>query len=167
MIDGQTALQHVLNVLGDKGLFVLLGSGDAEFEQFLTKTAGQNENLIFLKGYSEALSEAIYNIGDLFMMPSSFEPCGISQMLSMRVGQPCIAHSVGGLADTIKDNENGFLFSGDTQLNQAENMIKCFKSTMLLYTNEPKQFKKIANNASDARFLWSDSAKGYISSLYN
>lgn len=100
------------------------------------------------------------------MMPSSFEPCGISQMLSMRAGQPCIAHSVGGLTDTIKDNENGFLFKGDTQFNQAENMIKCFKNTMSLYMNEPKHFKNIASNASNARFLWSDSAKSYISSLY-
>jgi len=166
MPDGQTALQHILTKLGDKGIFILLGSGDAELEQFLTQTAGKNANFIFLKGYSEALSDAVYNMGDLFMMPSSFEPCGISQMLSMRSGQPCIAHSVGGLSDTIKHNEDGFLFDGDTQLKQAHNMIQCFKDTMSLYFNNATEFKRIANNASQARFLWSDSAKQYITSLY-
>jgi len=105
-------------------------------------------------------------MGDLFMMPSSFEPCGISQMLSMRAGQPCIAHSVGGLTDTIADKENGFLFTGDTQFNQAENMLQCFKDTLSLYKNEPKKFKEIAANAGKARFLWSDSAQRYLSDLY-
>ncbi len=166
MSDGQSALQHILNELGDSGIFLLLGSGDPTFEQFLTQTSGKNSNFIFLKGYSEALSEAIYSMGDLFMMPSSFEPCGISQMLSMRAGQPCIAHSVGGLTDTIEDKGNGFLFTGDTQLNQATNMIECFKDTLSLYKNEPKQFKDIATNASKARFLWSDSAARYIEDLY-
>ncbi|WP_077340795.1 glycogen synthase [Pseudocolwellia agarivorans] len=166
MADGQSALQHILNELGDKGIFLLLGSGDAGFEQFLTQTAGRNSNFIFLKGYSETLSEAIYNMGDLFMMPSSFEPCGISQMLSMRAGQPCIAHSVGGLTDTIKDHENGFLFDGDTQFNQATNMISCFKNTLSLCLKEPKKYKEISDNASKTRFLWSDSAKRYISDLY-
>jgi len=166
MSDGQTALQHILNGLGDSGIFLLLGSGDPHFEQFLTQTAGKNANFIFLKGYSETLSEAIYDIGDLFMMPSSFEPCGISQMLSMRKGQPCIAHSVGGLTDTIKDKDDGFLFSGSTQLNQATNMIQCFKDTLSLYKNEPEKFKNIATNASNARFLWSNSAQRYIADLY-
>lgn len=166
MSDGQTALQHILNELGDNGIFLLLGSGDPSFEQFLTKTAGNNSNFIFLKGYSQSLSDVIYNIGDLFMMPSSFEPCGISQMLSMRSGQPCIAHSVGGLTDTIKDYENGFLFDGDTQFNQATNMIQCFKNTLAFYLNEPDKFKEISANASEARFLWSDSAKRYLSELY-
>jgi len=166
MPDGQTALQHVLNELGNTGIFLLLGSGDPSFEKFLTQTAGNNTNFIFLKGYSESLSEPIYNIGDLFMMPSSFEPCGISQMLAMRAGQPCIAHSVGGLTDTIKDNENGFLFTGDTQLNQATNMIKCFKKTLAIYLNDPKKYTKISENAHKTRFLWSHSARQYISDLY-
>ena len=63
-------------------------------------------------------------------MPSSFEPCGISQMLSMRVGQPFLAHSVGGLSDTIIDDENGFTFNGDNPLQQAENMLNCFEATI-------------------------------------
>ena len=166
MADGQSALQHILNELGDSGIFLLLGSGDPVFEQFLTQTSGKNSNFIFLKGYSEALSEAIYSMGDLFMMPSSFEPCGISQMLSMRKGQPCIAHSVGGLTDTIKDKDNGFLFTGDTQLNQAVNMIECFKDALSLNKNDNKEFKIISDNASKARFLWSHSAKRYILDLY-
>ena len=53
-------------------------------------------------------------------MPSSYEPCGISQMLAMRRGQPCVAHAIGGLRDTIRDGETGFLFDGSMPDVQAD-----------------------------------------------
>ena len=116
---------------GEDNVFILLGSGDAGLEQFLTEVASRYKNFIFLKGYAETLSEHLYNSGDLFLMPSSFEPCGISQMLSMRAGQPCLAHSVGGLSDTIVNNENGFTFNGKTPNEQAENML--FVNTQTIF----------------------------------
>ena len=73
-----------------------------------------------LRGYSDALARALYAAGDLFLMPSSFEPCGIGQMLAMRDGQPCLVHHVGGLRDTVLDDETGFAFSGDGLTAQAE-----------------------------------------------
>lgn len=74
----------------------MLGNGDRELEVFLTKVAAVKHNFIFLKGYFETLANSIYESGALFLMPSSFEPCGISQMLAMRAGQPYLAHGVGG-----------------------------------------------------------------------
>ena len=166
MSDGATALDHLLTRLSDEGVFILLGSGDNKLEDFLTKIASKRSNFIFLKGYSEALSESMYSSGDLFLMPSSFEPCGISQMLSMRAGQPCLAHSVGGLTDTITHNQNGFTFNGDTPLEQAKNMLSCFDSVIIQKKKNPKEWDSISKNALNARFFWEDAARNYIEHLY-
>ena len=166
MSNGEVALTQLLNSLGDKGIFILLGSGDATLENFLTNIAAKHSNFIFLKGYSETLSENIYNSGDLFLMPSSFEPCGISQMLSMRAGQAVLANSVGGLTDTIIDNDNGFLFCGETSLKQAENMLKRFEDILTLKNDNVNKWKNIAKNARNAKFLWRDAAQDYVNKMY-
>ena len=164
---GDIGLARLLTVLNSQGLFILLGSGDAKLEQFLADIAAKYNNFIFIKGYSEALSDSMYNSGDLFLMPSSFEPCGISQMLSMRAGQPCLAHSVGGLADTIQHEHNGFLFNGKTPEQQVENMLSAFQSCLTMRQQNTEQWSTIANNAAAARFLWDDAAVSYIDNLYS
>jgi starch synthase len=166
MPDGNSAIKHLLNILADDGVFILLGSGDKKLEKFLSDIAAENSNFIFLKGYSEALSESMYSSGDLFLMPSSFEPCGISQMLSMRAGQPCIANSVGGLADTITHNQNGFTFTGDNPLQQASNMLSCFNYSLGKKKNNPKEWDLISTNALESRYFWRDVAYDYIKYLY-
>ena len=167
MPNGQTALEHLLGILSDEGVFILLGSGDKKLEDFLTNIASERTNFIFLKGYSDALSSNMYSSGDLFLMPSSFEPCGISQMLSMRAGQPCLAHSVGGLNDTIIDHQNGFTFSGDNPMQQAENMLICFQSAIAMKKQNRKAWDKLSRKALQARFLWRDAAQDYVKYLYN
>jgi len=160
------AIEHMLDALGDRGLFILLGSGDSYYESLLLNVAGRYSNFIFLNGYSEEVSKALYNSGDLFMMPSSYEPCGISQMLSMRAGQPCLVHGVGGLNDTVKDDSNGFVFRGGSGEKQAEHMYKRFTDVLKMIREDRKTFKSIATKAKAARFLWEESAKDYIEKLY-
>ncbi len=166
MPNGQTALEQLLATLGGRGLFILLGSGDAQLEQFLTSVAAKHDNFIFLKGYSEALSANLYRNGDLFLMPSSFEPCGISQMLAMRAGQACLVHSVGGLRDTVEHHQNGFTFSGDNPEHQAENMIRCFDDALNTKQNNPEHWQEIAAQAEESRFYWGDVAGEYVQYLY-
>ena len=167
MANGETALHHLLQVLGDKGIFILLGSGDAELEQFLTGVAAVTENFVFLKGYSEAISQNLYSSGELFLMPSSFEPCGISQMLAMRAGQPCLVHGVGGLRDTVRDGKDGFAFTGENLQNQAENMIASFELALTIKRDKAKTWKKISVAAAAARFLWSNAADEVVRLLYS
>jgi starch synthase len=167
MPNGKSALEHLLTLLADNGVFILLGSGDKTLEAFLAQVASENSNFIFLKGYSQTLSESIYSSGDLFLMPSSFEPCGISQMLSMRAGQPCLAHSVGGLSDTIVDSENGFTFNGDNPQQQAENMLTCLKFAIECKKSSPEKWDEISKNAFKVRFLWRDVAQDYLKYLYD
>jgi starch synthase len=164
--NNKTALEQLLTMMPSNALFILLGSGDSKLEEYLTGIASKYSNFIFLKGYSQLLSDQLYSSGDLFLMPSSFEPCGISQMLSMRAGQPCLAHSVGGLTDTIIDEVNGFTFDGNNPQKQVENMLNCFKYAIEVYDKEPKKWQTISKNASQARFLWKDVALDYITYLY-
>lgn len=164
--DGRTTLQHLLDELGDKGVFIFLGSGNEQQQQQLLATAGKNKNFIYLQGYSVAVSDLLYNSGDLFLMPSSFEPCGISQMLAMRAGQPCLVHTVGGLNDTIENGVTGYSFKGDSIDEQSSNLIATFSRALLVYKKHPTKHAAMVKKASKQRFLWSDVAKEYLQSLY-
>ena len=166
MSDGDSALEQLLDVLGESGIFILLGSGDAALEQFLTRVASRRQNFLYLKGYSEALPQYLYASGDLFLMPSSFEPCGISQMLAMRAGQPCLVHSVGGLSDTVKGDDNGFAFNGESLQEQAENMIACFARALRIQREDIDTWQNMSAAAAAARFLWSDTADAVVRQLY-
>jgi starch synthase len=161
---GETALDRVLVTLG-RGHLIVLGSGEPEYEQFLQQAMVRHPNLLFLKGYSDALSEALYASGDLFLMPSVFEPCGIGQMLAMRAGQPCVVHAVGGLRDTV-DATNGFPFGGATPAEQARNFAATVASAVDEKRKAPARWRARVQAARRARFSWDESAALYLSQVY-
>ena len=163
---GQPALHLALEVLGDNGMLLMIGSGDPECEQFLSETMAIHSNFIFLRGYSDELAEALYGQGDLFFMPSSFEPCGISQMLALRAGQPCLVHHVGGLRDTVKDNKTGFVFTGETPTEQADALVKTVQRALAQFKLESGKWKSMRKAAAAARFEWADSIDAYLKHLY-
>ena len=165
--ENKLVLDELLNQLADQGVLICLGSGDAELEMQLTDVAIEHTNFIFINGFAKGLSEWLYACGELFLMPSQFEPCGISQMLAMREGQPCLVHSVGGLKDTIIDDQNGFVFAGDSPAQQAQNLIIRFTDALKLKQTEPDKWKAICQSASQARFTWQESARQYLSELYD
>ena len=160
------ALEALLETLGDRGVYVVLGNGDAVHEQFLMEVASRRSNMVFLKGYSQAVAEALYAAGDLFLMPSSFEPCGISQMLAMRAGQPCLVHHVGGLRDTVKAGKNGFAFTGGNMAEQARGMELALAEALRVWEKAPARWKGIGTKAPAARFRWSDAVTDYVDLLY-
>ncbi len=166
MPDHKTVLQHLLDRLEGKGVFILLGSGAESYQDQLLQIAGENPHFIYLQGFSPAVSEWLYNTGDLFLMPSSFEPCGISQMLAMRAGQPCLVHQVGGLKDTVVPGETGYGFVGDHLSAQAENLLAAFSQAVDDYKKHPVKYGALAKKASEQRFWWSAVAKEYLALLY-
>jgi len=162
-----TALDAVLERLGDDSLFILLGSGDPELEHKLAAVMARHENALFVNGYHETLADRLYACGDLFLMPSSFEPCGISQLLAMRAGQPCVVHGVGGLRDTVNDGETGFVFAGATPAAQAREFVKACDTALTLREAQPARWRSITRAAAAARFCWGTAARAYIRDLYN
>jgi starch synthase len=159
-----TGIDRVMAALDDSVL-ILLGNGDHSYEVFLQQAMVRHTNFLFLKGYSDRLAEALYSSGDLFLMPSSFEPCGISQMLAMRAGQPCVAHAVGGLRDTVTA-ANGFPFDGATPKQQAQNFAREVAAAVDLKSSAPKKWLELTHAAEAERFSWDASATRYLTEVY-
>lgn len=159
-----SALDKLLENINN-GVFIMIGSGDEYYERFFTAAMARHENFLFLQGFSEELADALYAAGDLFLMPSSFEPCGISQMLAMRAGTPCIVHEVGGLKDTIDNGVNGFSFRGDTPRDQAQAMLDTVSMTCAI-TAKPALWLAVRRKASNARFSWEEAVLQYLDLLY-
>jgi starch synthase len=161
-----TALEAILAEAGPDALFIMLGSGERTLEERFISIALANENFLYLRGYAETLSEKLYAAGDLFLMPSSFEPCGISQMLAMRAGQPCVVHGVGGLKDTVEDGRTGFVFDGHSVAEQAENFVEAVSGALMIKQEHPEKWREICDNAAAARFTWEAAARSYMEKLY-
>lgn len=163
---GDTALEAILKSLDPGVLFVLLGNGEVELEKELTTIANRHANCVFLEGYIDSLPDLLYRSADLFLMPSTFEPCGISQMMAMREGTPCVVHGVGGLKDTVEHLHTGFVFSGDSPREQADNFVATVSDALALKNNAPEDWKTLCDTAAAVRFSWDQSAVTYEQELY-
>lgn len=164
---GVSTLTRLLSTLPDRGVLFMLGSGGTGMEQDLVEHARQDARLIFVRGFSDTLADACYRAGQLFLMPSAFEPCGISQMLAMRAAQPCLVHAVGGLNDTVEHLVSGFSFSGDSVEAQATNCVAALRLAQRVFFDEPDRWHLIAETAAARRFEWADAAAQYERALYD
>lgn len=162
-----SALEAILTAIGPDSLFIMLGSGEKELEDRFSGIARSMDNFLYLRGYVESLSDPLYAHADLFLMPSSFEPCGISQMLSMRAGKPCVVHAVGGLKDTVIDGVTGFVFDGKTPQQQARNFVKSLQAAISMREKNPSKWQEVCSNAANKRFSWAVAASEYRQRLYH
>lgn len=145
--------------------FVLLGSGDAAYEDFFRHTAERwPERMAIRLGYDEALSMAIYAGADLFLMPSRSEPCGLSQMIAMRYGTVPIVRETGGLKDTVqpyeawRDAGTGFTFANYS----SADMLHVLREAAYLYKDYPDAFARLRRRAMERDFSWNRSAGDYL-----
>lgn len=138
---------------------VLLGTGDPQLE---SKFKQYNEDPS-LKGkyvgkieFSEQLARKIYAASDIFLVPSKYEPCGLTQMVAMRYGAVPIVRATGGLYDTVLDNKTGFTF---TEFSSPA-LLTAFKRAVETY-KEKDQWKKLSQACMLEDFSWTQSAKKY------
>ncbi len=167
MVDSK-GLDLVVRVLDemltfDDMQFVILGTGDSAYEHWFREAEQRHpEKLSAQITFSDALSRKIYASSDIFLMPSNFEPCGISQLLALRYGSIPVVRETGGLNDTVHAyNEftgqgNGFTF---TNIN-AHDMMHTIRRAMSFY-KEPEHWNKIVKNATSGDYSWNVSAQEY------
>jgi len=161
-------LKSILNKLESmNGIYVLLGTGIPEYEELFREISYENNNFIFINGQSEDVIDSIYLETDLYFMPSLFEPCGISQMLAMRNGHPCLVHHTGGLKDTIVNLKSGFSFKGATYDEKINNMEEALDLALHMFNTDKIAWKKIKSTAKKVKFTWKKSVDEYYMHLYS
>ena len=151
-------LQH------ENAQFVLLGTGDRGYEDWFKELAWRYPNKTSINiRFSNELAQRIYAASDIFLMPSMYEPCGLSQIIAMRYGSIPVVRETGGLKDTViqfdrsdVDKGNGFLFY---EYN-AHEMMYALKRALAVYGNL-REWRQLVFTAMHSDFSWTRSAKEY------
>ncbi|WP_315764792.1 glycogen synthase GlgA [Sphingomonas sp. Y38-1Y] len=147
--------------------FALLGSGDRELEDAYRTLATAYPARVGVRiGYDEALAHAIEGGADAFLMPSRFEPCGLTQMYALRYGAVPIVARVGGLADTVIDASpyalaqvvaTGFHFAAGS----AASLRAALTRAMAMHRDEPGAWSRLQRNGMATDCSWGSAARQY------
>lgn len=159
---GFDLVAQAIHAIVDMGAaFVLLGSGDAGYEQLMRQAEYDHKGrVVSYIGYNANLANQIYAGADFYLMPSRFEPCGLSQMIAMRYGAVPIVRATGGLKDTVEhfDGEHGtgFLFYDYT----ADGMLGAIYEALQVWQDKPAM-ERLITNAMTRDFSFDLSAERY------
>lgn len=141
--------------------FILLATGEKRYEEKVKEfEIKYKEKFRFLPKFDLVLAKKIYAGSDLFLIPSIFEPCGLTQMISMRFGTIPFGFKTGGLKDSIKDYEEGgygFLFDEY----KKEKFIEKLDKILLIFKDKGK-WNKLIEECMKKDFSWENSAMEYI-----
>ncbi len=148
--------EHILQ-LGTQ--LILLGSGDPHYQDFFEglRQAHPDQVAIYI-GFNNALAHKIEAGADIFLMPSHFEPCGLNQIYSLRYGTLPVVRLTGGLADTIRDGENGFTFSAFSVFPFYEAVRRAVET----FRDRPETWRNMVRAAMAEDYSWQKSAEKYI-----
>lgn len=143
---------------------VILGKGDGLFQRRIEALTEAHKGKVYAKvGYDEPLAHRIYAGSDILLMPSLYEPCGLSQLIAMRYGTIPVARKTGGLGDTITDSSadnrggTGFLFREYT----ASSLTECMRRALCVYADRRK-WRMMMTDAMKRDFSWKQSALEYV-----
>ena len=167
---GIDLLTRVLEEMVDNNMqVVILGTGDPYYEDNLrSMSASRPGRLSIMLTYDNELAHQIYAGADVFLMPSLFEPCGLSQMIAMRCGTVPIVRETGGLKDTVEAyNEftgegNGFSFSNIN----AHELLFAAQYAASVYHERPEDWARLVKRGMTGDYSWDSSARHYLS-LYD
>ena len=143
---------------------VVLGTGDERYENMFRHYDWKyNDRVSANIYYSEDMSHKVYAACDAFLMPSLFEPCGLSQLMALRYGTVPIVRETGGLKDTVWPyNEYDGTGTGFSFANyNAHEMLDCIRYAKYIYYNKKHEWNKIVDRGMAADFSWQTSAGKY------
>ena len=149
---------------------LILGTGEAQYETFFRELADQFPDQVAAKiTFNLGLASRIYAGGDIYLMPSKSEPCGLSQMNAMRYGTVPVVHATGGLKDTVPPaDENGRGGLGFTfQSYNADDFMAAVKRALNLYNNDREGFRALQKYEMEQDFSWNVPAGRYMELFHN
>ena len=161
----------IARTLEQGGQFILLGTSpiaeiQSEFDA-LKLELSNNSNIHFELNYNEELSHWIYAGCDLFIVPSIFEPCGLTQMIALRYGTVPLVRKTGGLADSVHDIEysgksfaqtNGFVFESS----DCAGIDWALDRAFAFYCEQPLEWQQLIAQGMQMDFSWCQSAQAYV-----
>jgi starch synthase len=159
---GVDLLLPVLDRLAADGFtFAILGTGDRDLEAAAAEAAARNPGRVaFVGRYDDDLAHRIYAGSDLFLMPSRFEPCGLSQMYALRYGTPPVVRRTGGLADTVVDaaepDGTGFVFAAA----RPDQLLAALRRAQAL-REDPAAWGALVARDMACHFGWDEAAAEY------
>ena len=149
----------------EKCQLLILGTGEAQYETFFKDLAAEYPEQCAAKiTFNLGLAARIYAGGDIYLMPSKSEPCGLSQMNAMRYGTVPVVHATGGLKDTVPPaDENGEGGLGFTfQSYNADDFFASVKRCLNLYNNNRESFNALVKTDMSQDFSWNVPAGRYM-----
>jgi starch synthase len=162
---GVDIMLGALEEMASAGLqFVLIGSGAAAFEAAFRDLARRHPAQVAVKiGFEEAVSHRVEAGCDFFLMPSQFEPCGLSQMYSLHYGTIPIVRAVGGLDDTVIDIREDAAAADGIKFHDYSSsaLAKAIRKALALY-QEPELLERFRQNGMAADFSWDRTALQYV-----
>ena len=159
-------LEALPTLVGNGGQLALLGSGDAALEAAFADAVRENPGRIgAVFGYDEPLSHQLQAGADAILIPSRFEPCGLTQLCGLRYGTLPIVARVGGLADTVIDANQAALTDGvatgfQFDPNSAEALRTALERAFVLFRDK-KAWQQVQRRAMGRKVDWATPAKAY------
>lgn len=142
----------------------IVGSGGGVYRDFFRNAARKHrKKLLFFSPFQEHIARKVYAASDIYLMPSRFEPCGISQLISLRYGSIPIVHAVGGLSDTVSNynprtgHGNGFVFTSYT----SQDLLFAIARALEDYKRRGA-WKTLVRGAMQESYSWKLPAKKYV-----
>lgn len=162
---GCDLLRDALGQVMDLGIqLVMLSDGDPELAKYFTDAQRRfPDQFRLVAGFDSAMAHRIQAGANAFLMPSRFEPCGLTQMYAMRYGSAPVVHATGGLRDTVTEFDpasgagNGFVFDDY----RVEAMLAALRRMTGMFANPPA-WRRLMANAFAADFSWQASARRYL-----
>ena len=141
---------------------LILGAGDDEYEKRLKRLAekeGISGRVCYLRGFSPAVANKIYAAGDFFLIPSRYEPCGLTDYIAQLFGNIPVVHHVGGLVKVV-DGETGLAYNGNT----PDNLLACLERAMALYGNHDamRRIQRQAVRLIFEKYTWNVVMEQYL-----
>ncbi len=163
----QLVVETIDEIVERGGQLVVLGSGDAALEAAFRAAAAKHPRHVALRqGYDEALSHRIFAGSDVTLVPSRFEPCGLTQMYALRYGSLPLVRRTGGLADTVVDctledmadaRATGFVF----ERFEADDLQRALRRAFTLW-QRPRDWRVVRQRAMAQHFGWNAAAQRYV-----